>query len=127
MRISLLALLISAIFCHALDLHWDAPAGATQYLVWLRTSNGPVVIGTTTNTSLTVTNSRREVLGVSAVGTNGFESDIAWGEQPAPVRVRLTVQEAKSPTGPWTTVTNTVLVATLPAAGFYRGKMEIEP
>jgi hypothetical protein len=119
-------MLLGATFCHALDLHWDAPAGATQYLVWLRTSNGPVVIGTTTNTSLTVTNSRREVLGVSAVGTNGFESDIAWGEQPAPVRVRLTVQEAESPTGPWTTVTNTVLVATLPAAGFYRGKMEIE-
>lgn len=126
MKVSAIILFLSALCLCALDLHWDAPAGATQYNVWLRTSNGPVVIGTTTNTSLTVTNSRREVLGVSAVGGNGFESEIAWGEQPAPLRIRLTLQSADSPAGPWTDQTNTVLVAALPASGFVRGKMEIE-
>lgn len=126
MKYALPILLLAATCCRALTLEWDAPTGATQYTVWLRTSNGPVVIATTTNTSMVVTNSRRDILGVSAVGTNGFESEIAWGLQPQPIRIRLTIQSSDSPAGPWKDVAETAMIATIPATGFVRGRMDIQ-
>ena len=126
---ALLCVLLSALTVSAATLEWDALPGAAYYIAWFQSSNGPVQIGAVTNaTSLTVTNSRKDVLGVSAVGTNGFESTITWGTQPPPsgIRIRLTMQSADSPTGPWRDETNTVLVASLPETGFVRGKLEIQ-
>lgn len=130
MKLFLSCLLFLSINASAATLEWDrSPEPEVgRYNVWINGTNGVQLLGTTTNTVFVGTNfTTRSRLGVSAVSTNGFESEIAWGDNPGrPLRVRLTLQSADSPTGPWTDQTNTVLVAALPASGFVRGKMEIE-
>lgn len=127
---SIIVSLLFAFSCWSATLEWDRnqEPEVGRYNVWIDGTNGVQLLGTTTNTVFVGTNfTTRSRLGVSAVSTNGFESEIAWGDNPGkPLRIRLTVQSSDNPTGPWTDQTNTVLVAALSASGFVRGKMEIE-
>ena len=132
-------LIASAISIHAATLEWDAnppEENIQRYHVWTQSgTNAWTLLGTATNaTSLQITTPTNRVrFAVSAVTSDGFESERSAPLEfipPTPPksapRIRLTLQSADSPSGPWTDQTNTVLVATLPASGYVRGKMEIE-
>lgn len=142
MRISALILFLASLLLAlsgwSATLEWDAnppEQNVHRYNVWAQSgTNAWVVVGTVTNATIltipTPTNTTR--FAVSALTLIGFESplseavEVVVPTKPKGTRIRLTLQSADSPTGPWTDQTNTVLVAALPASGFVRGKMEIE-
>lgn len=132
-------LIAFAISIHAATLEWDAnppEENIQRYHVWTQAgTNAWTLLGTATNaTSMAIpTPTNRVRFAVSAVNADGFESERSAPLEfipPTPPksapRIRLTLQSADSPTGPWTDQTNAVIAAALPFSGFYRGKMEIE-
>lgn len=138
---SLYLFVVLASFCSKLPaatLEWDAnppEENVHRYNIYtaVGTNSWTLLASVTNATSFTIptpTNTTR--FAVSALTLIGFESplseavEVVVPAQPKGTRIRLTLQSADSPTGPWTTVTNTLLVAALPASGFVRGKMEIE-
>ena len=126
-----LLLLCLVVVGFSATLEWDRnpEPEVSGYNIWLQTTNGVTLltnVATTTWTSSNITTRSR--VGVSAVSTNGFESDISWGGNPAaPIRIRLTLQSSEYPTGPWKDETNAVLVAdmTLSESRFYRAAGDI--
>lgn len=138
---------VLAAFCSKLPaatFDWEPVEGAVYYRVWIAPTNAPDDVMFLTNSPTTravaALPAGTWLISLDAVAEtpfNGLTNSTASPRSeavlvrqlPKPattIKVRLTVQEASDPAGPFKDVTNTVLVATLPASGFYRGKMEIE-
>lgn len=126
----------------ATTMSWDPVEGANRYRVWIAPTNAPeaaTVLTNTTETSvrldlppgtwlLSFDAIAEEVTAGATNWTGSGRSDtIKVRQLPKPtgtIRIQFTIQTAPDPSGPWTEQTN--LIAALPAAGFYRGKMEIQ-
>lgn len=125
-----LIIMLAAANVFAATLEWDRnpEPEVGRYNVWLESTNGIQLLGTTTNLSFVSTNiTTRSRVGVSAVSTNGFESEIAWGDNPSrPLRIRLTLQSSSDLPGPFGDVTNVLADIGFVPSAFYRGKLTIE-
>ena len=107
-------LLVSQLISAA-TLTWDAPVDSPTPVAYFKvyqlgSNNLWSVLKCVTNaTTTTFTNGPGVKIGITAVSADGWESDMATSDNPSrPLRIRLTLQSASDPAGPWSTLTNMV-------------------
>lgn len=120
MKFLRLLLLAACASLSAATLEWEAAPAVEQihrYRVWQRVgTNAWENIGTVTNATTFILPSptNRVSFAITSVRADGLESELsdplelAPPSKPGPLRLRLTLQSADSPAGPWSTLTNMV-------------------